>query len=667
MCQILRLHTPCVKPLPIVRMSSSNLTPAEVALLLGPAGPSTSFSPRQIDQMISKLTDEQLDKLLQEMGLDNLARHLPPVMGRLMCAAERVLVQESLSIGSQDTASEEDNFPQIFTAIEQVITHLEAVNLQGEGAQEVIDLEDFPTPSRSSSSSPEPPRTPARIRTVQPTPTTITVHAPTTTPVHAPTTNPTPAPTTTPAPAPTTTPAPAPTTGYSVNSPVKMGYVPSWFEAGALTDVGVFANWDDAHRSTTGHGLAIHVGFSSLAAATAALEYAREKGWTADSTPPANQSQSPLPLPSSYDDNPSIPTLPPMGNLCNMFESRAAAESAFSAAVRTRFSSRPERIEWQSNSGLLDKFTDRTVTALPLGQLLDPGPVNSARRRIVSYCLTLFSFISLPQPRNTVNLDDELPNDELALNSSSEYCAGRAASSRPVISVQMWSIPLPQQRDTLNLDHELLMMNSHQVILNSSNAEYRKHQLSQLLELTTVRRKLNQLVGMTNSLAHLMSAATCSPCSSTSTFLHPYMGTAKKKPTNQELDRRADAAWQYRQKNREATNAKAKTQMRRWREALKHASSAVQLEYAMRAAQYRHKYQQQPSPREALGKAQTPQPATHKTPKPAKQPSPREAFRKTQMQAHSRPRAPGSPTPLSLSDIAAQDDDESQARESDEE
>ncbi|KAJ7829915.1 hypothetical protein B0H13DRAFT_1655410, partial [Mycena leptocephala] len=68
-------------------------------------------------------------------------------------------------------------------------------------------------------------------------------------------------------------------------------------------EVGVFELWADVQHSITGHGLAIHAGYISLDAATAALEYARSKGWTADSVPPT-PNNAPLPLPFSYEDNP---------------------------------------------------------------------------------------------------------------------------------------------------------------------------------------------------------------------------------------------------------------------------------------------------------------------------------------------------------------------------
>ncbi|KAJ7774226.1 hypothetical protein DFH07DRAFT_767424 [Mycena maculata] len=123
---------------------------------------------------------------------------------------------------------------------------------------------------------------------------------------------------------------------YVVSSPsnfVGTRHTVNWLEAGALTqgvrgssarcvknssrkkkpagayvvfyggEVGVFREWADTKASTTGHGLAIFSGFPTVQAATAALEYARAKGWTADSEPPPATS-SPLPSPDNYADNP---------------------------------------------------------------------------------------------------------------------------------------------------------------------------------------------------------------------------------------------------------------------------------------------------------------------------------------------------------------------------
>ncbi|KAK7033887.1 hypothetical protein R3P38DRAFT_3186201 [Favolaschia claudopus] len=69
------------------------------------------------------------------------------------------------------------------------------------------------------------------------------------------------------------------------------------------------------------------------------------------------------------------------------------------------------------------------------------------------------------------------------------------------------------------------------------------------------------------------------------------MARPKSKLTRQEiLNRRAQAAWEYRQRNKAAVNEKARVRMRAHREKLRRSSAAVQLEYAVKAAQYRQDY-----------------------------------------------------------------------------
>ncbi|KAK7023736.1 hypothetical protein R3P38DRAFT_2779208 [Favolaschia claudopus] len=76
------------------------------------------------------------------------------------------------------------------------------------------------------------------------------------------------------------------------------------------------------------------------------------------------------------------------------------------------------------------------------------------------------------------------------------------------------------------------------------------------------------------------------------------MPRAKSNLSQQEvLLKRADASWRYRQRtlatsNRDAVNEKARLRMQRKRAAMKNASSAVQLEYRMRARKHRRDYRE---------------------------------------------------------------------------
>ncbi|KAJ6487670.1 hypothetical protein C8R45DRAFT_1097566 [Mycena sanguinolenta] len=334
--------------------SSFHPDPATIAHLLQ----GSSLTLAQIDQWFSSITDEELGEILEVMGLEELARRMPPVLSKLMLAAEcnincgsaSPIPSQTSHVSTASTISETDSdrtFHRVFDAIEDVLAQLD-----------VIDLDDTPT---LPSSSPEPPHTPSKPQVAKSTPLK-----------------------------PTPTPA-----RYAMNSPAKSGYVATWFEVRTLTqgvpgvsvrsvvctrrtreggarayavfygkEVGVFEDWNNAAKSTTGH-LAIHAGFPSLSSATAALEYAREKGWTGDSAPPANCPQTPLPIPSSYEDNPlnsrsttngwyvvcrgiapgvyrswleySLNTTGLKGNLYNMFQTRAEAEDTFLEAWNTKY------------------------------------------------------------------------------------------------------------------------------------------------------------------------------------------------------------------------------------------------------------------------------------------------------------------------------------------
>ncbi|KAJ7689747.1 hypothetical protein B0H16DRAFT_1273676, partial [Mycena metata] len=126
-------------------------------------------------------------------------------------------------------------------------------------------------------------------------------------------------------------------------------------------EVGVFESWNDVVPRTSGHGLTIYAGYNSLRAATAALQYARAKGWTGDTSPPPYDAAPPRP--SDFADNPlnqgainnrwyavcrgirpgvyrsylecSLNVSGVKRSLHNSFNTRAEAEEAFSSALRT--------------------------------------------------------------------------------------------------------------------------------------------------------------------------------------------------------------------------------------------------------------------------------------------------------------------------------------------
>ncbi|KAJ7893738.1 hypothetical protein B0H13DRAFT_2339549, partial [Mycena leptocephala] len=253
-------------------MAPHDLTPAEIAQLLAPVNHPSPLSVDELEQLVGHLNDEQMEELVDLMGLGTLARQLPPVLLK----------------------------------IDTIIRNLDLVEI-----------------SDSPPSSPAPPCTPVKAQATPKAHTTPKAHAtPSTlieisdsppslpeffhTHVKAGATLSTPT---------TPTLSSSCAAGYTINSPIKIGRVVTWFEAGALTqgvagasatkvhtgksrpstkhgayvvfygcEVAVFQRWPDAQRSITGAGLAIHAGYPSMEAGLAALDYARSMGWTADST-----------------------------------------------------------------------------------------------------------------------------------------------------------------------------------------------------------------------------------------------------------------------------------------------------------------------------------------------------------------------------------------------
>ncbi|KAJ7016669.1 hypothetical protein C8F04DRAFT_1280888 [Mycena alexandri] len=255
-------------------MSPHDLTPSELASLIAPANHPERLSADELDRLISHLSESQLDAVVRQLGVNVFIRQLPLVFSRVFLAARRVAEHRSQS-------------PDDDELFEDLIRD--------------FDEESFET-STPPPSSPEPPVTPLRSRQVQSTPST-----PQTAPIETP--------------------------RYTYSTPTAAGSTITWFQAGALTqgvrgasvhavpgsqprstakgsaytiffggEVGVFESWDDVMPRIKGHGLAIYGGFISVDAAAAALQYAREKGWTGDSNPPPYNAGPPVP--SQLEDNP---------------------------------------------------------------------------------------------------------------------------------------------------------------------------------------------------------------------------------------------------------------------------------------------------------------------------------------------------------------------------
>ncbi|KAJ7649149.1 hypothetical protein DFH06DRAFT_1332170 [Mycena polygramma] len=310
---------------------AQDLTPEEIAARLTAEARIPS---KELEQLVAQLSVPDLEKVVDAMGLTELARALPPVLLKVLIIYQRKLA-------SKPPADDDE--------IDALIRSMDAA--------EFLRGSHTPPPA-----SPELPPSPAAPRVSRSTPSTP--HGPARTP------------------------------GYEVSSPTKSGHVVSWLEAGSLSQgvrgasakksaasrsrarsrpgayavffggrVGAFTDWADVQASITGNGLAIHCGFPGMPEAEAAVDYARTLGWTADSTAPTHVSSTPVPashpdnLPASYPDNPltcgadpdvwyavcrglvpgvyrswvecALNTVGIKGNLCSSFPTQSAAEKAY--------------------------------------------------------------------------------------------------------------------------------------------------------------------------------------------------------------------------------------------------------------------------------------------------------------------------------------------------
>ncbi|KAJ7062986.1 hypothetical protein B0H15DRAFT_807851 [Mycena belliarum] len=317
-------------------MPSNDLTAAEVAALIDPANHPTPLSAQELEDLTAHLSDQEVQEVVQQLGLGALAQQLPPIVNKLLRAAHLLTVASP---------------PEYDDDVDSIIRHLDVVSISSD--EEETPVPAAPSLGPSSSTQPTssaPPATPARTRPTSSLP-----------------------------------------SGYIVRSPQKVGPVLTWFEAGSLTlgmraasvrrgakkhpgshkprsgayavffggEVGVFEHWSDVQPRITGHGLAIYSGFKNVTAAEAALQYARSQGWTSDSSPPTSDTRTH----STYTDNPlnsdpnsrwyvvcrgvrpgvyhsylecSLNTSGVPGNLCNAFDTQAEAEQAFTQAEEQR-------------------------------------------------------------------------------------------------------------------------------------------------------------------------------------------------------------------------------------------------------------------------------------------------------------------------------------------
>ncbi|KAJ7119399.1 hypothetical protein C8R46DRAFT_1050824 [Mycena filopes] len=348
-----------------------HLTLDEIVGIMSPQHHPERLSGEELEHLMANLTTVELQTVLRRLGLDVFARQIPCFIVDVMLAAQQVAREQP---------------PDYDAGVDRVAQEFDATQF----FSDALLPSAAPSPPSPASATPftapftpppfATPRTPSanpRARAPStPTSASVTPRAPFST-----------------SPRPITTPARTQARSYVVESPTTSGRVVGWFEAGSLTQgvtaasvhrdggarnpqkppakawavfyggtIAVFTEWAATHRSITVHSLAIYSGYRSEAAASAALEYARAKGWTADSTAARDPLPSTFTLPSAYDDNPlnsdpasgglwyavcrgiapgvyrsylecSLNTSGVKGNLASSFPTREAAEDAFQQAV----------------------------------------------------------------------------------------------------------------------------------------------------------------------------------------------------------------------------------------------------------------------------------------------------------------------------------------------
>ncbi|KAJ6488307.1 hypothetical protein C8R47DRAFT_1216111 [Mycena vitilis] len=300
-----------------------DLTPAEIAALMGPGNHPEPLSAAELDGLTAHLTESQLEEVVNALGLGDLARQLPPVLLKIMRIAKHVASARP---------------PEYDDAVDRLARNLDLVAI-ADALDVRPEVGEAATPPPSS---PELPQTPVKRAAAKS--------------------------------APSTPHGTAARRNYTVASPSKVGTSVNWLEAGAHTQgvrgasarvqgsrprsrkkshayvvfygakVDVFTVWADVQAATTGHGLAIQCGFPSEDAARAALAYARSKGWTSDSSAPPALTAPTVGAPPTM----RIPSIPdPMicgtslnvigvrGNLYCAFDTFEAAEAAFVEAVES--------------------------------------------------------------------------------------------------------------------------------------------------------------------------------------------------------------------------------------------------------------------------------------------------------------------------------------------
>ncbi|KAJ7019603.1 hypothetical protein C8F04DRAFT_1197520 [Mycena alexandri] len=245
-------------------MARNDLTPQEIAALIKPENHPSRLSLNELDNLTADLSPAGLEEVVRILGLDEIARQLPPVIGKVFHAARLVAApppQLRRRLGCQSVQPNRVSTPpppvslvpvSAPTTPQRASTSRYIVSTPDRPERPIVATSWFEAGSISHSVAQSTVRrmdSPRRSRKSR-------------------------------------------SAAYTV------------FYGGAD---GAFTDWTRVSASITGHGVAIYSGFSSLEEAQAAFDYARAKGWTADApsyTIPQALPPAPLPLPSSYDRNP---------------------------------------------------------------------------------------------------------------------------------------------------------------------------------------------------------------------------------------------------------------------------------------------------------------------------------------------------------------------------
>ncbi|KAJ7016828.1 hypothetical protein C8F04DRAFT_1201484 [Mycena alexandri] len=318
----------------------NDLTPQEIAALINPQNHPSRLSLDELDNLTADLSTAELEEVVEIMGLDDIARQLPPIVEKVLLAAKIVAVRPPGYEGNPELDEVVHNFDFDLYERGSRFTALSVVSTRTSSAAGSRHPFSGASCGAFAASSQEP----ASSRPPAPSGLFFLVRAP---------------------PLPINAGLPFTRAVTAVPRPEKprLRWPMPVFYGG---QVGAFEDWNRVLASITGHGLAIYGGFQSVQDAQAAIAYARAKGWTADAPSGSTSAQpvppTPLPLPSSFDPNPlhsagthslwyavcrgvvpgvyrtwlecSLNTTGIKGNLCNSFATRAEAEEAYSSAFR---------------------------------------------------------------------------------------------------------------------------------------------------------------------------------------------------------------------------------------------------------------------------------------------------------------------------------------------